>query len=138
MAREPDSFNVSTWPRRTTVENSVPSRTTASAAVAPVFIARETTSTASSRRLASTSFSVSRCVAMLPGGAADGHAVQLECRNADAHGHRLAVFAAGAYALIELEIAADHRDFGQRVRTAADQSAVLERRCDLPIFNHVG
>src|SRR5579864_18346 len=30
-AREPDSFRVSTWPSRTVVENSSPSRTTASA-----------------------------------------------------------------------------------------------------------
>src|SRR6266446_1653218 len=50
MAREPDSFRVSTWPRRTTVENSSPSRTTHSAAVAPPFVARRTTSVASSLR----------------------------------------------------------------------------------------
>src|SRR5271157_1597239 len=46
MAREPDSFNVSTCPRRTVVENSSPSRTTHSAAVAPPLIARLTTSVA--------------------------------------------------------------------------------------------
>jgi hypothetical protein len=50
MAREPDSLSVSTWPRRTTVENSSPSRTTHSAAVAPLLIARATTSVASSLR----------------------------------------------------------------------------------------
>src|SRR5271165_1089364 len=50
MAREPDSFNVSTCPRRTVVENSSPSRTTHSAAVAPPFIARLTTSVAISLR----------------------------------------------------------------------------------------
>src|ERR1041385_7701145 len=110
MAREPDSFNVSTWPRRTTVENSVPSRTTASAAVAPVFTARETTSAASSRRLASTSLRVSGCVAMLPGRAADGHAIQLQCRNAHAHRHRLAVFAAGAYTFVELQVRSEFPD----------------------------
>src|ERR1039457_7014095 len=46
MAREPDSFSVSTWPRRTTVENSSPSRTTHSAAVAPAFMTRLITSVA--------------------------------------------------------------------------------------------
>src|SRR5690348_4438891 len=46
MAREPDSFSVSTSPRRTTVANSVPSRTTASAALAPPAMARRTTSAA--------------------------------------------------------------------------------------------
>src|SRR5271165_3587646 len=44
MDREPDSFSVSTWPRRTSVENSSPSRTTHSAAVAPPFIAWRTMS----------------------------------------------------------------------------------------------
>ena len=34
MNLEPDSLRVSTWPRRTRVENSLPSRTTHSAAVA--------------------------------------------------------------------------------------------------------
>src|SRR5208283_3932862 len=53
MAREPDSFRVSTWPRRTTVENSSPSRTTHSAAVAPPFMARRTTSVARKARSAS-------------------------------------------------------------------------------------
>jgi len=53
MAREPDSFSVSTWPSRTTVENSSPSRTTHSAAVAPPFIARWTTSWATEARPAS-------------------------------------------------------------------------------------
>src|SRR5262249_45480992 len=48
--RDPASFSVSTWPRRTTVENSVPSRAMASAALAPDFIARATTSVAMSRR----------------------------------------------------------------------------------------
>src|SRR5438067_289364 len=46
MALEPASFNVSTSPMRTRVENSEPSRTTASAAVAPAFMAAATTSVA--------------------------------------------------------------------------------------------
>src|ERR1700685_4200511 len=53
MEREPDSFRVSTWPRRTSVENSSPSRTTHSAAVAPPVMARATMSWAKVRRLVS-------------------------------------------------------------------------------------
>ena len=48
MDLEPASFNVSTWPRRTSVENSSPSRTTHSAAVAPPAMARRTMSWARS------------------------------------------------------------------------------------------
>src|SRR5437868_14086304 len=46
MAFEPASYNVSTSPMRTRVENSEPSRTTDSAAVAPAFMAAATTSVA--------------------------------------------------------------------------------------------
>ena len=42
--REPDSLRVSTSPMRTLTLNSSPSRTTASASVAPAFMARATTS----------------------------------------------------------------------------------------------
>src|SRR5580704_1251598 len=48
--RDPDSLSVSTCPRRTSVENSSPSRTTHSAAVAPPFMARRTMSWARERR----------------------------------------------------------------------------------------
>src|SRR4029077_5407152 len=65
MARDPDSFSVSTSPIRTTGENSEPSRTTASAAVAPAFIARETTLAASSRSSVSTSVIVCVFVAII-------------------------------------------------------------------------
>src|SRR6185369_14653995 len=50
IALEPASFRVSTSPMRTSVENSDPSRTTDSAAVAPAFMAAETTSVAVSFR----------------------------------------------------------------------------------------
>src|ERR1700676_4879768 len=50
IAFDPDSFRVSTCPRRTTMENSSPSRTTHSAAVAPPDMVRRTISCASSRR----------------------------------------------------------------------------------------
>src|SRR5271168_2968698 len=61
MDRDPDSFRVSTWPRRTSVENSSPSRTTHSAAVAPPFMARRTMSWARERRSVS-SFGLSSWV----------------------------------------------------------------------------
>src|SRR5215469_4114594 len=50
MALEPDSFSVSTCPRRTKVENSSPSRMTHSAELAPPETARRTKSWASSFR----------------------------------------------------------------------------------------
>src|SRR5215475_5702486 len=62
-AREPDSFRVSTCPRRTVVENSSPSRTIASVADAPPAIARRTRSWASSwRSVSSFGFRVSSSV----------------------------------------------------------------------------
>src|SRR5271163_2994601 len=62
MDRDPDSLRVSTWPRRTSVENSSPSRTTHSAAVAPPFMARRTMSWARERRsVSSFGFLVSDC-----------------------------------------------------------------------------
>ena len=61
--REPDSFSVSTWPSRTSVENSSPSRTTHSAAVAPPFIARATISWATAfKSVSSFGFLVSSSV----------------------------------------------------------------------------
>src|SRR5579871_4940809 len=63
MDLEPDSFKVSTWPRRTRVENSSPSRTTHSAAVAPECMARRTMSWATSfRSVSSFGARVSRSV----------------------------------------------------------------------------
>src|SRR5450755_4319658 len=63
MDFDPDSFSVSTWPRRTRVENSSPSRTTHSAAVAPPAMARATMSWARLRRsVSSFGFRVSSCV----------------------------------------------------------------------------
>src|SRR5215469_15089984 len=109
MAREPDSLSVSTCPRRTTVENSVPSLITASAALAPDFIARETTLDARSRKPASAPLKISVCVAMyLSGGPAHCHAVQLKGRNTHADRYRLPIFTAGANAFVQLEIVAHH------------------------------
>ena len=66
IAREPDSLSVSTCPSRTRVENSSPSRTTHSAAVAPPFIARRTMSVATSlRSVSSFGFRVSSSVGVI-------------------------------------------------------------------------
>src|SRR5271155_2501916 len=65
MDLDPDSLRVSTWPRRTTVENSSPSRTTHSAAVAPPFMARLTTSVATSFRSVAGFVSVVSCVVVI-------------------------------------------------------------------------
>src|SRR6476620_7413158 len=143
MARDPDSLSVSTSPMRTTVENSEPSRTTASAAVAPPFLARATTSAARSRRSAPVLLTGCVWVAIrdscLKAGsstcrAADRHAIKLQRGNADTDLHRLAVFAARAYAFVELEIIAHHRNFGEGVRAVADQRAVLERRGNMAVL----
>src|SRR5215469_11652064 len=128
MAREPDSLSVSTCPRRTTVENSVPSLITASAALAPDSMARETTLDARSRKPASAPLKISVCVAMcLSGGAAHCHAIQLQGRNTHTDRHRLSVFAAGPNSFVQLEIIAHHGNFGERIWTVADESAVLKR-----------
>src|SRR3954447_15424927 len=110
MERPPDSLSVSTWPRRTTVENSSPSRTTHSAACAPPFIARAMTSVASC--LSSVIVGVFRRgspAALRFRRSAHGDRIHLDGRYPDADRHRLAVFAAGADAFVELEIVADHR-----------------------------
>src|SRR5215472_1631537 len=75
---------------------------------------------------------------VLSRGPAHRHAVQFERGDTDADRHRLAVFPAGSYTLIELQIVADHGDLGQRVRAVTDQGAVLERRANLAVFDHVG
>src|SRR5579864_960844 len=69
--------------------------------------------------------------------AAHGHAVQLQRGDANAHRHRLSIFTAGANAFIELKIVAHHGNFCQRVRTVANQRAVLQRRGYMAVFNHV-
>src|ERR1700693_3725982 len=151
MEREPASFNVSTCPKRTRVENSSPSRTTHSAAVAPPAIARRTMSWAISRRSVFSSwFLVASSVGMgdfkllheaagiFPGGAADGQAVYFQCGNADAHGDGLSVFAAGADAFVEFQIVAHHGDTGEDVGAVADQRGALDGCGHVAVFDEVG
>src|SRR6516165_12286033 len=71
------------------------------------------------------------------GGAADGEAVNPERRLTDADGNALAVLAAGAYAIIELQIVADHRYAREHVRTVADERCALERRADPAVLDGV-
>src|SRR5512146_2871482 len=70
-------------------------------------------------------------------GAADGEAVDLEGRDADADGDGLAVFAAGAYAFVEFEIVADHAYARQNVGAVADQGRILHRRRNLAVLDEV-
>src|SRR5512133_3254704 len=64
--------------------------------------------------------------------------MDLDGWNADTDGHGLAVFAAGAYAFVELQIVADHRYACEDVRAVADQRGAPDGSGDLAIFDHVG
>ncbi len=66
------------------------------------------------------------------GGAADGQAVDFQRGNADADGHGLSIFAAGADAFVEFQIVADHGDAGQDVGAVADQRRALDGGGDVP------
>src|SRR5262249_11873431 len=52
--------------------------------------------------------------------AADRQTIHPQGRLADANGHALAVLAAGADPVVETQIVADHRHFGQSIRSVAD------------------
>src|SRR5581483_12483197 len=60
-------------------------------------------------------------------GAANGHAVHLDGWDADADGNCLAVLAAGADSLVELQVVTHHGDTGEHVRPVTDQGAALQR-----------
>src|ERR1700730_14982704 len=64
------------------------------------------------------------------GGAADGECVDAQRRLTDPHGNALAVLAAGADAIVELQVVADHRDAREHVRAVADERGALERSGD--------
>src|SRR5437868_3496005 len=55
---------------------------------------------------------------------ADGHLVDFDGRDADAHGDALAFLAAGADAFVEPQVVADHADVFQRLGTVADQGRI--------------
>src|SRR5579863_6272945 len=71
-------------------------------------------------------------------GAADGDAVDAQRRLADADRHALAVLAAGADAVIERQIVADHGDAVQVGRSVADQHGALDRRADFAVLDAIG
>ena len=70
--------------------------------------------------------------------AADGEAIDLDGRDADAHGHGLSVFPAGAYAFVEFQIVAHHGNASQNIGAVANQSCAFDRGGDPAIFDHVG
>src|SRR6185437_15137257 len=53
------------------------------------------------------------------------------------YGHALALFAASADALIELQIIANHGYVLERLRSVADQRGVAHRRGDFAVFDQV-
>src|SRR5262249_57611226 len=65
-------------------------------------------------------------------------AVDADRRQADAHRHGLAVLAAGAHTLVELQVVADAGDPRERLRAVADQGGALDRRRDLSVLDQVG
>src|SRR2546430_840664 len=71
-------------------------------------------------------------------GAADGHTIDFNCRDAYADGNGLSIFAAGADAFIELQIVADHRNPRQHIRSVADQGCALDGGGDLSVFDEIG
>ena len=59
--------------------------------------------------------------------AAHGEGINLERRLPDADGHALALFAAHAHALVELEVVSDHADAREHIGTVADQRRAFDR-----------
>jgi hypothetical protein len=70
-------------------------------------------------------------------GSADREIVDAQRGLTNAHRHALALFAAGADAIVEFQIVADHRHAGQHVRTVADQRRAFDRRTDPTVFDEV-
>src|SRR5262245_37026833 len=64
--------------------------------------------------------------------------VDAQRRLADAHRDALTVLAAGADAVVEGEVVADHADAVQVGRAVADQHRALHRRADLAVIDAVG
>src|SRR5262245_47756002 len=63
-----------------------------------------------------------------------GDSVDPDRRQADADRHGLAVLAAGAHTLVELQVVADPRHARERLRAVADQGRALHRRGDPPVL----
>src|SRR6516165_8203637 len=71
-------------------------------------------------------------------GAAHREAIDPERRLTDADRNALAVLAAGADAIVELQVVADHRDARQNVGTVPDERRALEWRADATVLDGVG
>src|SRR6266404_9678300 len=71
-------------------------------------------------------------------GAADGHAINFNCRDSYADGNGLSIFAAGSDAFIEFQIVADHRNPRQHIGSVADQGCALYGGGDLSVFDEIG
>src|SRR4029453_17183851 len=118
-------LTVSTCPRRTWAEKALFCTTNASAAVAPLRVACARRSARRSRMRSD----------LRP---ADRHAVDADGRQSHADRDGLAVFAAGAHALVELEVVADAAHAGERFRSVADQGRALDRAGDAAVLDQVG
>jgi hypothetical protein len=57
---------------------------------------------------------------ILPRGSTDCQPINLDSRNSDADWHSLAILAAGADALVKLQIVADHRNARQHIGSVSD------------------
>src|SRR5215470_14782031 len=71
-------------------------------------------------------------------GTADGDAVDANGGHADADGDTLFGLAAGADALVEGDVVADHGDAVQRLGAVADQRGALDRTRQLAVFDQPG
>src|SRR5262249_5538038 len=71
-------------------------------------------------------------------GPAYGDPIHAQGRLADTHRHALAVLAAGADAVVELEVVADHAHAVEIGRTVADQHRALDRLRQLAALDLVG
>src|SRR3989475_2607852 len=149
---------VSRSPSRTTALKALSSIRYPSAAVAPLATARVRTPTRSSsftvarparpgpsvgglRRGATRPLSTCRVSFHGPasyGRAADGQVVDADRRKPHTHRDRLAFLAAGAHALVQLEVAPDADDARQRLGTVADQRRALDRRGHAPVLDEIG
>src|SRR3546814_2957246 len=57
---------------------------------------------------------------------------------ADADRHALALLAAGADAVVELHVVADHLHLGHHIGAVADEGGALHRRAHLAVLDEVG
>src|SRR4026207_2514798 len=69
---------------------------------------------------------------------ADRHAVDADGRQPDADRDGLTVLAAGAHALVELEVVAHAAHAGERFGSVADEGRTLDRAGDAPVLHPGG